>query len=234
MVAGNEKDEYLKEHDKGIIKIIKVLGDNRIDYQTNEGKYNPELGQGKEFIALNPDMAYDYKSLSGGPCMIFKGQVFTKRENSLSWKVDDNIIGSGEKVEYCFSEVPKTYEVKLTATDKINPDIKESIFQKILVKTGIIPKLLKGVKETVEVISTTLGEKLTEFGRTIKDAVFIRINHSEPTPVGVITVHFERATEDIDLTNLMADNNTSTRKSILYMSEWPSEIEESKTLFIPK
>jgi hypothetical protein len=234
MVGSNEKDDYLKKHDKGIIKIVKILGENKIDYKTNEGKYKPETGEGKEFIALNPYMASDYKSLSGEPCMIFKGHAYTKREHSLFWEIDGNVIGSGEKVEYCFTEVPKTYEVKLTAIDKEKPEIKESLAQKIRVTAGVIPKLLKGIKETIEAISTTLGEKLTEFGRTVKDTIFIRVKHSEPQPVGIITVHFEQAIKDIDLSNMKADIDLNTKKSILYMPEWPNVIEKEKILFIPK
>ncbi|MDI6603225.1 MAG: metallophosphoesterase [Patescibacteria group bacterium] len=235
MVGSNEKDEYLKEHDKGIIKIVKVLGENEIDYKINEGKYKPETGEGKEFIALNPYITgCEYKSLSGEPCMIFKGHAFTKRDPFLSWEIDGEKIDSGEKIEYCFTEVPKIYEVKITAIDKENSEIKESIFRKILVKAGVIPKFLKGVKETVEVISTTLGEKLTEFGRTVKDRVLIRIKHSASIPVGLINVHFEKATEDIDLSEMKADIDTNSKKSILYMENWPEEIEKEKILFIPR
>lgn len=53
-------------------------------------------------------------------------------------------------------------------------------------------------------------------------------------PVGAFNVHFEEATENIDLFNLVADTNLETRKSVLYLPEWPVEVEELKTLFIPK
>jgi hypothetical protein len=237
MVGSNEDDEYLKEHDKGIIKIIKVLGENEIDYKTNEGKYKPETGEGKEFIALNPYMAFDYESLSGEPCMLFKGHAFTKREYSFLWKVNDAEIGSGEKVEYCFPEAPKDYQVELKVVDKENPNVIEKIIQKIKVKLGIIPKLLKvtgEMKEKLELISTTLGENLIEIGRTVRDTALIKVKHSEPTPVGLINIHFEQASEDIDLTNMVVDSNIETRKSILFMPEWPNVIEQEKILFIPK
>ncbi len=222
MVGSNEKEP------KGIIRIVKVLNENQIDYNN----WETTEGTKTEFIALNPYMTSDYKSLSGEPCMIFKGQAFTKKENSLLWEVDNNIIGSGEKVEYCFSEVPKTYEVKLTTTDKTNPEIKESIFQKILVKAGIIPRFIKGVKETIELVSTTLLEDLTKVGRTVSDTVLAKVKHSESVPVGLFNVHFEQASGDIDLTNMVVDSNIETRKSILYMPRWPTVVEKSKALFI--
>ena len=235
MVGSNESDEHLKEYDKGVIKIVKILGENKVDYKTNEGKYKPETGEGKEFLALNPYIdELDYKSLSGEPCMTFKGHTFTKRGSFLSWEVDGKEVGSGEKIEYCFEETPKTYEIKLIASDKENPEVKESIFKKILVKAGVIPKFLKGVKETIEIISTTLGEKLTEVGRTVKDTALILIRHSDPTPAGIINVDFGEATQDIDLGGMNADADVNNKKSIIYMENWPKEIGKEKILFIPK
>lgn len=57
--------------------------------------------------------------------MTFYGHVFTKRDNSLLWKVNNTEIGSGEKIDYCFSEAPKEYQVELKAIDKENPNIIE-------------------------------------------------------------------------------------------------------------
>jgi len=237
MMGSNQTDEYLKEHDKGVIKIVKALSENEIDYQTNEGKYKPETGEGTEFVALNPYMAFDYKSLSGEPCMVFKAHTFTQRENYLLWKVDDVEIGSGEKVDYCFPEVPKSYHVTLQAIDEKFSEIIESITQKVEVRLGIIPKLLKiteEMKEKIELISTTLGENLTEFGRTVKDIILIKVKHSEAKPTGLINIHFEKATEDVDLTQMITDIDTEKKKSILYMFRWPEVIESEKVLFIPK
>ncbi|MCD6283966.1 hypothetical protein J7J12_01785, partial [bacterium] len=43
----------------------------------------------------------------------------------------------------------------------------------------------------------------------------------------------EEISDSIDLSNLVADINLEARKSILYMPEWPEQIEEEKVLFIP-
>lgn len=63
----------------------------------------------------------------------------------------------------------------------------------------------------------------------------LKITHSEPIEVlvGIITTHFEKATQDIDLTNLKIDSDPKTKKSLFYMPEWPKEIENPKILFIP-
>jgi hypothetical protein len=79
-----------------------------------------------------------------------------------------------------------------------------------------------------------LGEKATEFGRTMKDSVLIKVKHSPSTPVGIINVHFEKATEDIDLTQIKVDTDLERKKSLLYMPEWPEVIEKEKILFVPK
>jgi len=224
MVGSNEKNS------KGIVRIVKAISKSKINFN------NWEINEGEnvEFIGLNPYMAYDYKRLTRDTCMIFKGHAFTKKETYLLWKIEGREIGSGEKMEYCFPEVPKIYEIGLTAIYSQNPQVKESIFQKILVKAGIIPKIFKGVSEKIELISTSLKEKLTEIGRTIKDKVLIKVKHSSPRPVGLIEVHFEQATEDIDLSGLVVDFDGNQHKSILFMEEWPFEVERSKILLIQK
>lgn len=52
-------------------------------------------------------------------------------------------------------------------------------------------------------------------------------------PILLITVHFELATEDIDLTSMKADNNFEQGKSFFYADFWPSVIEDEKVLYIP-
>jgi len=240
MVGSNEKDEYLKEHNKGLIRIVKVKSANEIDYNTIEGKYNPETGEGKEFVALNPYVSFDFKILPGQiyPCVFFKAHIFSHREYSLLWEFGDGNTGSGKWEIHCYSpfQVPQTYNVKLTAIDKEMNET-EYITREVEVKEGIIPKIIKiseEMKEKLELISTELGEKVTEFGRTMRDWVLIKVKHSLSTPVGLIDVHFEKATQDIDLSNMIADINLNTKKSILYMENWPAEVGERKILFIPK
>jgi len=68
----------------------------------------------------------------------------------------------------------------------------------------------------------------------MRDWVLIKVKHSPSTPVGLINIHFEQATNDIDLSNLVADTNSNIKKSILYMPEWPKVVDKEKMLFIPK
>ena len=66
------------------------------------------------------------------------------------------------------------------------------------------------------------------------DWILAKFKHSPSTPVGLFKVHFERATEDIDLTQMKIEVDSKKKKSLLYMPEWPGVIEREKLLFIPK
>jgi len=73
-----------------------------------------------------------------------------------------------------------------------------------------------------------------KIGQVVKDKVKIFKKKSPTIPVGEITVHFENLKEDLDLSNLVADTDLEKQKVILYMENWPNEVERSKVLFIPK
>ena len=88
--------------------------------------------------------------------------------------------------------------------------------------------------DKIELISTKLGENLTKIGQVFRDMVLVKVKHSEAKPTGLLDIHFEQATEDIDLTQMVADTNLETKKSILYMPQWPGTVETDKILFIPK
>jgi PKD repeat protein/predicted MPP superfamily phosphohydrolase len=226
MVGGNEENLS----NKGLVRIVKINNKENIDFSEIEAK----------FPALNPYITFEYKILPDQvyPCVFFKAHLFSEREYTILWDFGDGKTGTGVIETHCYSplQVPQTYSIKLTATDK-KTNNKEDITRKVMIKEGIIPKVIKiaeKTKEKVELISNELGEKVTEFGRTMRDWVEIRVKHSPSTPVGMINVHFERASNDINLTNLTVDVDLEKKKSLLYVPEWPEIIEENKVLFIPK
>jgi len=190
----------------------------------------------KEFVGLNPYFEFEYSGTSIG-CVFFKADSFTKKKiTSFDWDYGDGKSGKGVSDFHCYSG-PGVYEVSLTITDESNN--KESLTRKIEIpKEAIWPRIIKipqELKEKIELISIALDKKVTEFGRTMKDGILIRTKpHSSSIPIGLITVHFEQATEDVNLTELVADSNLEKKKSILYMPDWPNVIEKSKILFIPK
>jgi len=231
MVAGNEKDLS----NKGIIRIVKVKGKEGIDFSETK----------LEIPALNPSISFEYKVLPDQiyPCVYFRAHLFSQRDyESLIWQFGDN---KSETIGYpqiatihCYSpiQVPAVYNVKLTAIDKETRK-DESITRKVEIKKGIIPKIIKiggEAKGKIELISTELDEKVTEFGRTMADWILAKFKHSPSTPVGLFKVHFERATEDIDLTQMKVEVDSKKKKSLLYMPKWPGVIEREKVLFIPK
>lgn len=258
MVGSNREDAYLKEkdekgklkHNKGLIKIVKVLSNNEIDFEQIEGRYDPDTGKGKEFIALNPYISRGYTIIPEKvyPCLFFKAHAFTNRDPSFYWDFGDESTSSNAWIPlHCYEEA-KTYNVKLTLKDK-ETEKEEFITRKIEVpKEPLIPKTIKLAKETyekVKIISKEFGEDLKEIIKKVGNIALdftdellfkLKITHSEEieVPVGIITSHFEKAKEDIDLTNLKIDFDPKAKKSLFYMSEWPAEIEKEKILFIPK
>jgi len=235
MVGGNEKNL----DNKGLVRIVRIEEKEKIDFSEIEFK-EP---------ALNPYITFEFKSKIVGnfiyPCLIFVPQTFSKREiDYYLWDFGDGktettspLIWEGKTI-HCFSpsSLPATYNVTLTAVEK-ETNKSESITKKVEIKEGIIPKIIKigeNLKDKIEMISLELNEKVTEFGRTMRDWVWVKVKHSPATPVGLIKVHFENATEDIDLSQLKVDIDFQTKKSLLYMPEWPSEIERLKILFVPK
>ena len=137
---------------------------------------------------------------------------------------------------HCYDK-PGVYEVKLSAIDN-KTLVEEYITRKIEIKKeGIIPKIIEiseKMKDKVELISSELREKVTQFGRTMQDWIIVKVQHSPSTPVGIINVHFEKATEDIDLTQIKVDTDLKKKKSLLYMPEWPKVVGKEKILFVPK
>jgi 3',5'-cyclic AMP phosphodiesterase CpdA len=233
MVGGNEKSL----ENKGLIRIAKVEGKENINFSDIEF----------EEPAINPYITFEYKIKTDliYPCVVFVPQAFTKREiDYYLWDFGDGTTATtsplifGGKIEHCYFpfKTPYNYNVILTAIDKETRKA-EHINRKVEIKEGIIPKIIKipeVLKEKTEFILQELGEKATEFGRTMRDSVLIKVKHSPSTPVGFINVHFEETIGDIDLTQIKVDTDLQKKKSLLYMPEWPLEIERSKILFIQK
>jgi len=222
------------EKPRGIVRIVKINGTEIEDY--NKWETDVEGAEHKEFVGLNPYFEFEYSGTFIG-CVFFKADIFTKKKIiSFDWDYGDRKSGKGVSNFHCYSG-PGVYEVSLTITDESNN--KESLTRKIEIpKEAIWPRIIKipqELKEKIELISIALDKKVTEFGRTMKDGILIRTKpHSSSIPIGLITVHFEQATEDVNLTELVADSNLEKKKSILYMSDWPNVIEKSKILFVPK
>jgi len=243
MVGTNEKDEDLNKpkYDKGILRIVRILGNDEINFNETAAKYNPDTGIAKEFVALNPYISWAYKFLenSSNPCIFLKSHPFTNRDiSSFEWE-----LGNGEKRHgkviplYCYSATG-TYIITSTVTDA-KTGWKEWITRKIEIKEGFFSKIIKiknEWKEKAEIISQKIGENLLEFGNYLikgKDRILLKIKHSPSTPIAELIIDFDEATGDVDFSQMIFDSNSKEKKSLLYMPEWPKVVKE-KILLLPK
>jgi len=232
MVGGNEKDLS----NKGLIRIVKAKGKGEIDFSEVEFK-EP---------ALNPSIIFEYKIIPDQifPCVYFVSHVFTKRQTDyFEWDFGDGnqkrTFPYKTSITHCYSplNVPQTYNVTLTAVDAETGKT-ESITKKVVIKEGIIPKIIKipeRIREKFDFIYADLKEKANEFGSTMKRIVRIfRKPQSPSVLVGEIEVDFEKAMKDIDFTLMKIETDQEKRKVLLYMPQWPNVVENEKLLFILK
>ena len=226
MVASNGRGA----ESKAIVRIVDVSGEN-IDYKTIEGV----------FPALNPYISLSPEDISVAQWVTFKACPFTAREIStyeweLGWDRDEegNIITvskSGEEVKYVYREAgPRTIILTVIDSEGVEERITRSIDVSAVFKGAYC---ITGIKEDLEAVLPEKEEDATESAQNTPERVAIFKQYSEGKPIVEFLVHFENATSDIDLSNITADVNLTTRKSVIYMPSWPDEIEESKILYIP-
>jgi len=131
-----------------------------------------------------------------------------------------------------------TYKISLKVIPKDNLTYSEEISWslkigerkprwKIFLPTSNLIPLLNG-QENIILTDEENAQNTEEFVLLKKELA------SPSVPVGGFTVHFERATKDIDLSGLIAEIDPKKGKSILYMENWSEEIERSKILFVLK
>jgi hypothetical protein len=250
MVGSNREEEYLREVNKGIIRIVKILDNQTINFDEIEGKYDPDSGTGEDFIALNPYISRGYTAPlpNTSSCFFFKAHAFTKRDVSFLWDFGDNTTSSHAWVPLKCYENPGTYNVKLTLKD--NKTGKEEFITRIItaIREGFVSKTLKladSTLEKVKIISREFSEDLKEIMKRVgnialdfQDQILFQFEttHSEKVfvPVANITVHFEKAKGDVDLSNLQINSDVHIKKVLFYSSQWPEEVENQKILFVPK
>ena len=227
----------VKDDKKGIIRIVKVFEKDNID------PYNWETTEkGDEFLAFNPKINLGFsvkRQFNNLPCVELEAHKFSKKPSYFVWKFGE----SGESK--CNSEATECYVcyqqageyiIELFAKDK-NSSFEEKISKKINIKEGIIPRTIKKSAELInngiDFISDKSQMSFDKIGQVVRDKVKIFKTKSSSIPIGEITVHFENLTTDLDLTSLIVDTDIQKNKTILYMENWPNEIERSKILFLP-
>jgi len=153
---------------------------------------------------------------------------------SFNWDFGDGSYVSSfwPSVTHCYAQDGE-YVVTLTVSTKnllTGDEETYAVTGSIYVHSKhVISSLPFGLKVT----SLLTEEDLTQIPKNTYQPTLITKGASEEIPIAELGVHFEEATEDINLSALVADVNLEEAKSIIYMPSWPEEIEEYKTLFIP-
>jgi len=224
---------------KGIIRIVKVFGKENIkanNWETTE--------KGDEFLAFNPkiNLGFSIKSqFNNIPCIELEAHKFSEKPCDFVWDFGGETFSINCNSDFseclvCYKRAGE-YKITLSAKDK-NSKFIEKISKKLKVNEIIIPRTIKKSRELIEKGIEFISEKVEmsfdKIGQIVKDKIRILKRKSPAIPIGEITVHFENLEEDLDLSKLIVDTDFEKGKSILYMKEWPKEIERSKILFVPK
>ena len=227
---------------KGILRIVKVFDKNNIN------PYNWETTEtGDEFLAFNPSIGFGFSrqmtacvgcTVQEIPCIELKADAFcdkTKKPFIPIWDFDNSSSSTEETLTKCDLALGK-HKITLTLKDQ-NSDFSESISKTIEIKENIIAKTINRtidqVQNGIEFISNKAKQSFEKIRQIGKDSVYI-IKNLGPLPIGIISVDFDKAPEDIELQNLIANTDPEHLKAILYLPEWPVEVERSKILFLPK
>ena len=223
---------------KGIVRIVKVFDKNNIN------PYNWETTEKEdEFLAFNPKINFGFsirRQFYNLPCMELEASKFSKKPSYFVWNFGGEFEGECNsdftECYVCYKQAGE-YTIELFAKDK-NSSFEEKISKRINIQEGIFPRTIKKsaelIRAGIEFISEKAQMSFDKIGQIMKDKVRILKRESPSIPVGEIIVHFENLTTDLGLTNLVVDTDIQKNKTILYMENWPKEIEGSKILFLPK
>jgi hypothetical protein len=229
---------------KGIVRIVKVFDKN--DIRPNNWE-TTEKDIATEFLAFNPSIGFGFSRqmtacvgcmMKEIPCVELKADAFcdkTKKPFIPIWSFDDGSSTTTETLTKCDFALG-VHTITLTLKDS-HSDFSESISKKIEINENIIARTINRtidqIQKGIEFVSEKAKQSFDKIRQIGKDKVYI-LKHSEPTPIGTITIDFNKAPKDIEFSNLVADTDPEHSKTILYLPEWPSEVERSKILFIPK
>ena len=192
---------------------------------------NPYITANKEEVGINEKVVFFAHSKNIKPEEIF----------TYEWDFDQNSFGTceGERKEKCrvVYTQPGIYRVKLKAIPIWDKTYFEEVYIyfrvndkprmgfNIFLPTPYLTPLLNGE-------NINLSEK--ENAQSFNNWVWITKTIPTSNPIGAIKVNFESASEDVNLSGLVADTNLQTKKIIFRMERWPSVIEQKKIIFLLK
>lgn len=210
------------------VRIVQIKN-GEIDYSTTLKPKSVEI------LWPFPDFAYPYASYPEPNKEITFTARFTNYHGfrtSFDWDFGDGSYASGSSVKHSYSQ-DGLYNVTLTVTTKNLVTGEEKTYTATHHIYVHSKHVISPLPSDLNATSLLTGEDLTQVPKNTYQPTLITKSTSEEIPIAELGVHFEEATEDIDLSALMADVDLEEAKSVIYMSSWPEEIEEYKVLFIP-
>jgi len=216
-------------HSGQSIRIVQVTSSG-IDYSTT-------LKPSKEIDTLwpTPFFTYTYASYPEPNEEIIFTAHFTPYhgfKTSFDWDFGDGTFGSGSSVKHSYTQEGE-YIVTLTVTTR-NLITGEERSQTVTGSVCVHSKhVISHLPPDLHATSLQTEEDLTQVPKNIYQPTLITKSTSEEPPIAELEVHFEEATEDIDLSTLVANVDSEKGKSVIYMPTWPVEIDQYKQLFIP-
>jgi len=216
-------------HSGEYIRIVQVKG-SEFDYSTT-------LKPRKQIDILwpNPFFTHTYASYPQPNSEItFTAHtiVYHGFKTSFQWDFGDGNFGSGSSLAHSYSQEGE-YEVTLSITSRnllTSGETSQAVIGSIYVHSKHV---ISSLPPDLSATSLVTEEDLTITPTNTYQPVLITRSALEEVAIGELSVHFEEATEDIDLSNLVADVNLEEGKSVIYMPTWPEEIDQYKQLFIP-
>ncbi len=219
------------------IRLVQISGteSKEIDYNTliniSPPAINPYITTNIEGAAVGERVKFISHTKNLEPKEIF----------SYEWDLDKNYSSECKREENKASECvvtynqPGAYKVSLKVIPSRDKEYSEEVSWYFKVKEKAKPRF----KIFLPILGlTTLlnGEEinLTQEENAQNTDEWALTTEATAKPIGAFQIHFEQAIQDIDLSNLVAGIDFDTKKSILYMSQWPGLIENEKMLFIPK
>jgi uncharacterized repeat protein (TIGR01451 family) len=182
-----------------------------------------------------PDFAYSYASYpEPNKEVAFDAQFTTYYgfRTSFDWNFGDGSYGLGLSVVHTYTQ-EGWYNVTLTATTKNLVTGEEKIYTVTRFIYVHRKHAISSLPLNLNVVSLLTGEDLTRISKNTYEFALITKKGSEDISISLLGVHFEEASEDINLSTLVADVDLEGGKSVIYTPSWPEEIDHYKALFIP-
>jgi hypothetical protein len=193
--------------------------------------------------SINPDFIKTWSPLSYvTQCVNFEANCFSKRQDNLTYEwffdkfPDKHQHGQKATLNYddLFSEASDnsiTLNVTLSVTDS-HDNFTENITRKEII--SLIPRNTLLCGANIQPVSFETEADLTYTPENENGVeVLIKVAQSAPKPVAGLIINFDNATSNIDMTSLTAGMDLTNRKSFFHMPNWPTVVEQSKTLYIP-